>query len=85
MRVACQSGLSECQNLTSTWFREWMDEPQHNRLVCWSRPQLAGTSLIRLSSPGSTRTSVWQCTAPPSQPAMQPSGNLLGRNYRKLR
>uniref|UniRef100_H3CNZ6 Aminopeptidase n=1 Tax=Tetraodon nigroviridis TaxID=99883 RepID=H3CNZ6_TETNG len=32
VRVACQSGLSECQNLTSTWFRQWMDEPQHNRI-----------------------------------------------------
>lgn len=33
--MACQTGLSECQNLTIRWFRRWMDEPQHNGWVCW--------------------------------------------------
>lgn len=33
--MACQTGLAECQDLTSTWFRQWMDDPQHNRWVCW--------------------------------------------------
>ncbi|XP_029992119.1 aminopeptidase N-like [Sphaeramia orbicularis] len=30
VRTACRTGLAECQNLTSTWFRQWMDDPQHN-------------------------------------------------------
>lgn len=46
--MACQTGLSECQNLTIRWFRQWMDEPQHNGSVCWVtlKYQPAGTGLI---------------------------------------
>eukprot|EP00066_Takifugu_rubripes_P011327 XP_003979915.2 PREDICTED: aminopeptidase N-like [Takifugu rubripes] len=32
IRMACQTGLAECQDLTRTWFRQWMDDPQHNRI-----------------------------------------------------
>uniref|UniRef100_A0A671UW89 Aminopeptidase n=1 Tax=Sparus aurata TaxID=8175 RepID=A0A671UW89_SPAAU len=30
IRMACRTGLTECQNLTITWFKQWMDRPQHN-------------------------------------------------------
>uniref|UniRef100_A0A3P8RY14 Aminopeptidase n=1 Tax=Amphiprion percula TaxID=161767 RepID=A0A3P8RY14_AMPPE len=32
VRTACRTGLTECQNLTSTWFRQWMENPQHNTI-----------------------------------------------------
>ncbi|XP_072291149.1 aminopeptidase N-like [Eucyclogobius newberryi] len=32
IRVACQTGVTECQNLTSLWFRQWMDSP-HNNMI----------------------------------------------------
>ncbi|XP_037538537.1 aminopeptidase Ey [Nematolebias whitei] len=28
--TACRTGLTECQNLSSTWFRLWMENPPHN-------------------------------------------------------
>ncbi|XP_013878435.1 aminopeptidase N [Austrofundulus limnaeus] len=28
--TACRTGLTECQNLSSTWFRWWMENPAHN-------------------------------------------------------
>ncbi|XP_061578144.1 aminopeptidase N-like [Cololabis saira] len=30
VRTACKTGLAECQNLTSTWFKQWMDSPHYN-------------------------------------------------------
>ncbi|XP_075898957.1 aminopeptidase N-like [Nelusetta ayraudi] len=30
IRTACSTGVAECQNLTNTWFKQWMDSPQHN-------------------------------------------------------
>uniref|UniRef100_A0A668A4Z3 Aminopeptidase n=1 Tax=Myripristis murdjan TaxID=586833 RepID=A0A668A4Z3_9TELE len=30
LRMACSTGGAECQNLTTTWFKQWMDNPQHN-------------------------------------------------------
>ncbi|KAM9352585.1 aminopeptidase N-like [Symphorus nematophorus] len=30
VRMACKTGVTECQNLTNTWFKQWMDSPQHN-------------------------------------------------------
>ncbi|XP_041794551.1 aminopeptidase Ey [Chelmon rostratus] len=30
IRMACRTGVTECQNLTNTWFKQWMDRPQHN-------------------------------------------------------
>ncbi|XP_042268842.1 aminopeptidase Ey-like [Thunnus maccoyii] len=30
VRMACKTGVTECQNLTTTWFKQWMDNPQHN-------------------------------------------------------
>ncbi|KAK9517298.1 hypothetical protein VZT92_025181 [Zoarces viviparus] len=30
VRMACRTGVSECQNLTTTWFKQWMETPQHN-------------------------------------------------------
>ncbi|KAM7413855.1 hypothetical protein PAMA_018920 [Pampus argenteus] len=30
IRMACRTGVTECQNLTTTWFKQWMDNPQHN-------------------------------------------------------
>lgn len=33
IRTACNTGVAECQNLTQTWFKLWMDNPQHNLYV----------------------------------------------------
>ena len=33
IRMACKTGVTECQNLTNTWFKQWMDNPQQNLLV----------------------------------------------------
>lgn len=33
IRMACSAGVSGCRELTTTWFREWMDHPQNNLLV----------------------------------------------------
>ncbi|KAM4619142.1 aminopeptidase N-like, partial [Polymixia lowei] len=30
VRMACSTGLTECQNLTVSWFKQWMDNPDHN-------------------------------------------------------
>ncbi|XP_067293180.1 aminopeptidase N [Pseudorasbora parva] len=30
IRFACSTGLDECQNLTTDWYRQWMDQPNHN-------------------------------------------------------
>lgn len=32
IRTACQTEVTECMNLTSLWFRQWMDNPQHNMI-----------------------------------------------------
>ncbi|XP_020790682.2 LOW QUALITY PROTEIN: aminopeptidase N-like [Boleophthalmus pectinirostris] len=32
IRMACQTGVTECQDLTSLWFRQWMDSPQNNMI-----------------------------------------------------
>lgn len=32
IRMACQTGVPECLNLTSLWFREWMSVPEHNMI-----------------------------------------------------
>uniref|UniRef100_A0A8C6PQN9 Alanyl (membrane) aminopeptidase b, tandem duplicate 1 n=2 Tax=Nothobranchius furzeri TaxID=105023 RepID=A0A8C6PQN9_NOTFU len=33
LRTACRTGLAECRNLTTDWFRLWMNSPQHNPWV----------------------------------------------------
>uniref|UniRef100_M3ZWG3 Aminopeptidase n=1 Tax=Xiphophorus maculatus TaxID=8083 RepID=M3ZWG3_XIPMA len=30
LSTACRTGLPECQNLIRMWFRQWMDDPEHN-------------------------------------------------------
>ncbi|KAM7003468.1 aminopeptidase N-like [Tautogolabrus adspersus] len=30
IQTACKTGLTECHNLTTGWFKQWMDNPQHN-------------------------------------------------------
>ncbi|XP_040894081.1 aminopeptidase N-like [Toxotes jaculatrix] len=30
IRTACRTGVTECQYLTTTWFKQWMDNPQDN-------------------------------------------------------
>ncbi|XP_061628950.1 aminopeptidase N-like isoform X2 [Phyllopteryx taeniolatus] len=30
IKMACKTGITQCQNLTSAWFKQWMDKPQHN-------------------------------------------------------
>ncbi|XP_051918183.1 aminopeptidase Ey-like [Hippocampus zosterae] len=30
IQMACRTGITHCQKLTSTWFKQWMDNPQHN-------------------------------------------------------
>ncbi|XP_057691884.1 aminopeptidase N [Corythoichthys intestinalis] len=32
IQMACKTGITECQTLTSTWFKQWMDNP-HNNLI----------------------------------------------------
>ncbi|XP_019733795.1 aminopeptidase Ey-like isoform X3 [Hippocampus comes] len=30
IQMACRTGITHCQKLTSTWFKQWMDNPHHN-------------------------------------------------------
>nr|XP_020441365.1 aminopeptidase N-like [Monopterus albus] len=30
IRMACRTGITECQNLTTSWFKQWIDNHQHN-------------------------------------------------------
>ncbi|XP_030623171.1 aminopeptidase N isoform X1 [Chanos chanos] len=30
IRVACSTGVESCQNLTTNWYQQWMDNPDHN-------------------------------------------------------
>uniref|UniRef100_A0A8C1QGU6 Aminopeptidase n=1 Tax=Cyprinus carpio TaxID=7962 RepID=A0A8C1QGU6_CYPCA len=30
IRFACSTGVDECQNLTTSWYRQWMDQTNHN-------------------------------------------------------
>uniref|UniRef100_A0A3P9D9G5 Aminopeptidase n=1 Tax=Maylandia zebra TaxID=106582 RepID=A0A3P9D9G5_9CICH len=32
IRMACRSGVPECNSLTTTWFKKWMEEPQQNMI-----------------------------------------------------
>ncbi|XP_053175977.1 aminopeptidase Ey [Scomber japonicus] len=32
IRMACRTGVTECQNLTTSWFKQWMDNPQNNAI-----------------------------------------------------
>ncbi|XP_049578753.1 aminopeptidase N-like [Syngnathus scovelli] len=32
IQMACQTGITQCQKLTSTWFEQWMQNPQHNSI-----------------------------------------------------
>ncbi|KAM3609680.1 uncharacterized protein V6R79_018407 [Siganus canaliculatus] len=32
IQMACKTGVDECLNLTTTWFKEWMSSPQHNSI-----------------------------------------------------
>uniref|UniRef100_A0A669ENS6 Aminopeptidase n=1 Tax=Oreochromis niloticus TaxID=8128 RepID=A0A669ENS6_ORENI len=32
IRMACRSGVPECNSLTTTWFNKWMEEPQQNMI-----------------------------------------------------
>ncbi|KAK2841767.1 hypothetical protein Q5P01_011967 [Channa striata] len=33
VRMACSTGLAECRTLTTTQFKQWMDNPQHNPIL----------------------------------------------------
>lgn len=33
IRMACSTGVTQCQTLTTVWFKQWMDNPQHNLSV----------------------------------------------------
>ncbi|XP_074533475.1 aminopeptidase N-like [Halichoeres trimaculatus] len=33
IQMACKTGLPECQNLTTRWFKQWMNDPQHNLIA----------------------------------------------------
>uniref|UniRef100_UPI0037E90B65 aminopeptidase Ey-like n=1 Tax=Semicossyphus pulcher TaxID=241346 RepID=UPI0037E90B65 len=33
IQMTCKTGVPECQNLTTTWFKQWMDSPQHNPIA----------------------------------------------------
>lgn len=32
LRTACRTGVSECLNLTTTWFKQWMNNPERNTI-----------------------------------------------------
>uniref|UniRef100_A0A3B4GQC5 Aminopeptidase n=1 Tax=Pundamilia nyererei TaxID=303518 RepID=A0A3B4GQC5_9CICH len=32
IRMACRSGVPECNSLTTAWFKKWMEEPQQNMI-----------------------------------------------------
>ncbi|TSL68185.1 Aminopeptidase N [Bagarius yarrelli] len=32
LSLACSTGVQECKDLTKRWFREWMQDPEHNRI-----------------------------------------------------
>ncbi|XP_062277573.1 aminopeptidase Ey-like [Scomber scombrus] len=32
IRMACRTGVTECQNLTTSWFKQWMENPQNNAI-----------------------------------------------------
>ncbi|KAK5868073.1 hypothetical protein PBY51_012518 [Eleginops maclovinus] len=48
IRTACKTGVTECRILTTAWFKQWMDDPQHNlihpnlRLVVYCSAMEAG-------------------------------------------
>lgn len=69
IRMACHTGLAECRNLTSTWFSQWMDDPQHNGLVCWLHPRMFHLT----NEPAFTRV----CHQDSSEP---PVGGVLQRH-----
>ncbi|MCI4383273.1 hypothetical protein PGIGA_G00024610 [Pangasianodon gigas] len=32
LSLACSTGVQECSDLTKGWFRQWMQDPEHNRI-----------------------------------------------------
>ncbi len=43
IRFACSNGVDECQNLTTGWYRQWMDQPNHN---LWVYPYFRALSIL---------------------------------------
>ncbi|XP_054626933.1 aminopeptidase N-like isoform X1 [Dunckerocampus dactyliophorus] len=39
LHVACSTGVPACRELTTSWFKQWMDNPHHNPI----QPDLRGT------------------------------------------
>lgn len=92
--MACSTGVEGCNNLTTSWFKEWMENPSINK--CVHPPQhTLFTSTVSFSfplifnfifsnPPGSAP--IWgpQCTAVPSQQEERKSGTLRGPCTRML-
>ncbi|XP_068595934.1 aminopeptidase Ey-like [Brachionichthys hirsutus] len=52
--TACRTGVTECQDLTYIWFKQWMDNPQHNMI----HPNLR--SPVYCSSMAAGDETVWE-------------------------
>ncbi|TRY88000.1 hypothetical protein DNTS_007026 [Danionella cerebrum] len=50
IRFACSTGVEECQNLTSIWYRQWMDQPYQNKI----HPNLRSTVYCSAIATGGT-------------------------------
>ncbi|KAL4005285.1 hypothetical protein ACER0C_004998 [Sarotherodon galilaeus] len=48
IRMACRSGVPECNSLTTTWFKKWMEEPQQNMI----HPNLRSVVYCSAIAPG---------------------------------
>ncbi|XP_050959974.1 aminopeptidase N [Labeo rohita] len=50
IRFACSTGVDECQSLTTNWYRQWMDQPNHNPI----HPNLRSTVYCSAIAAGGT-------------------------------
>ncbi|XP_075998651.1 aminopeptidase N-like [Genypterus blacodes] len=54
IRMACITGVTECQNLTTKWFKQWMDNPHQNLI----HPNLRST--VYCSSMAAGDVAAWE-------------------------
>ncbi|KAI7812167.1 aminopeptidase N [Triplophysa rosa] len=51
IRIACSTGVQDCQSLTSGWYSQWMDKPEHNPI----HPNLRSTAYCCAIAAGGTK------------------------------
>ncbi|KAK2867021.1 hypothetical protein Q8A67_025138 [Cirrhinus molitorella] len=51
IRFACSTGVDECQSLTTSWFKQWMDQQNHNPI----HPNLRSTVYCSAIAAGGTK------------------------------